>query len=68
MAVSHTNALELLGKYVSFKANDFYRQGVVESVIYHLNGKHELSINFDDFYFLSDVEDVSILGYIHLTA
>lgn len=68
MAVAHTTALTLLGKYISFKAGGFYHQGVVESVFYHLNGKHELCINFDDFYFLSDVEDVSILGDIILTA
>lgn len=62
MAVAHTTALTLLGKYISFKADGFYRYGVVHSVISEFDGKHQICINFEDFYFLSDLDDLSILG------
>ena len=42
MAVSHTTALEYLGKYVSFQSDSSYLHvGVINSIIFTLDGKTE---------------------------
>lgn len=70
MAVSHTTALDLLGKYVSFYIHsqqsrlDF--EGVVNSLVFKFDGTSEFGIGFDDYYKLSDVEGLKILGELHL--
>jgi len=70
MAVAHTNALNLIGKYVSFYINaDHCRldyEGVINSLILEHDGSHQLRIGFDDFYLLSDIEDLKVLGELTL--
>ena len=63
MAVSHTTALEYLGKYVSFQSDSSYLHvGVINSIIFTLDGKTEFSIGWDDFYDFSKVTKLEILG------
>lgn len=70
MAVSHTTALELIGKYVSFDIKQahtfFHYEGVVSSLVFEMDGSHSLKIGYDDNFLLSDVEDLKILGELRL--
>ena len=51
MTAAHTTALEYLGKYVSFQCDGTYLHvGVINSVIFTLDGKTEFSIGWDDFF------------------
>lgn len=71
MTAINTNALSLLGKYVSFtyvKKNDLYEQcldcsGRVVSVIINLNDEDEFCLDGDDqFYYLSELIHFQIKG------
>lgn len=70
MTVAHTNALELLGKYVSFYINNSHGrsdyEGVVSSIFLQFDGSHTLTIGFDDQFLLSHIEDLKILGKVKL--
>lgn len=67
MAVSNTNALSLLGKYVSFNTDSsFDKYGVISNVIFNMDGTVELSIGWDDFYVLQDIRNLKILGEVVL--
>lgn len=69
MAVAHTNALELLGKTVSFvylyqvqltehSSIDFREEvsGVVTSIVLSINHEPEISVGDGDFYSLDDIQ------------
>lgn len=75
MTVSHTNALELLGKDVSFVFERKVRltdssfitrsetsKGVVTNVLLSLSREAEISINDGDFYSLSELLDFQMLS------
>ncbi|MCU4498445.1 hypothetical protein KTI55_18305 [Acinetobacter ursingii] len=67
MAVPNTNALNYLGKYVSFNHEDmFEKYGVISNVIFNMDGSVELSIGWDDFYELSKITNLRVLGEIKL--
>jgi hypothetical protein len=70
MALQHTTALNLIGKYVSFYVQNQHTrsdfEGVVSSLVLQLDGSHHLKIGFDDYYKLSDIEGLKVLGEIHL--
>ena len=67
MAVLNTNALYYLGKYVSFNHEDmFEKYGVISNVIFNMDGSVELSIGWDDFYELSKITNLKVLGEIKL--
>ncbi len=67
MAVPNTNALNYLGKYVSFNHEDmFEKYGVISNVIFNMDGSVELSIGWDDFYEFSKITNLKILGEIKL--
>ena len=67
MAVPNTNALNYLGKYVSFNHEDmFEKYGVISNVIFNMDGSVELSIGWDDFYELSKITNLKVLGEIKL--
>lgn len=67
MAVAHTTALNLLGKYVSFSCErslDCF--GVVNSVVFDMDGSCQFSIGWDDFFSLTDISNLKILGEVKL--
>lgn len=67
MAVAHTTALNLMGKYVSFYTDSSYPIiGVIDSVCFYLDGR--ISITFDDinFYDLSEIDSLKVLGEVTL--
>jgi hypothetical protein len=67
MTVANTKALEYLGKYVSFQCDSTYLHvGVVNSVVFSLNGNVEFSIGWDDYYDFSKVTKLEILGEVTL--
>lgn len=69
MTVSHTTALDLLGKYVSFHVLNHARldfEGLVSSVVLEFDGSHHIRLGFDDCFFLSDIKDLKVLGELHL--
>ena len=68
MPVSHLNALDLLGKQVSFSyflgqsVGELVKQGVVTSVIVNLSSSPEILLDDQgDFYHLSEISDFKIL-------
>ena len=67
MTAANTKALEYLGKYVSFQCDGTYLHvGVINSVIFTLDGKTEFSIGWDDFFDFSKVTKLEILGEVNL--
>lgn len=67
MAVANTNALNYLGKYVSFNHEDIFEiYGVISNVIFNMDGTIELSIGWDDFYNFSEMTNLKVLGEISL--
>lgn len=67
MAASNTNALDYLGKYVSFNYDDIFEiYGVISNVIFNMDGSVEMSIGWDTFYELSKMRNLKILGEIRL--
>lgn len=67
MAVTNTNALNYLGKYVSFNHEDIFEiYGVISNVIFNMDGTIELSIGWDDFYNFSEMTNLKVLGEINL--
>jgi hypothetical protein len=67
MAASNTNALDYLGKYVSFNHDDIFEiYGVISNVIFNMDGSVEMSIDWDNFYELSKMSNLKILGEIRL--
>lgn len=71
MAVSHTTALNLLGKHVSFtvslnvpeKYKDVFsnfceKTGIVESVLIHLSGDHQFEVD-GNLYSFDEVKNLS---------
>ena len=77
MAVSHTTVLEMLGKDVSFiyerkielTHSSFITftenfTGTVTNVVLSLTTCPEISINDVDFYSLSDIKDLKVLGVL----
>ena len=68
MSVSHLNALDLLGKQVSFSyflgqsVGVLFKEGVVTSVIVNLSSSSEIRLDDQgDFYHLSEISDFKIL-------
>ena len=68
MSVSHLNALDLLGKQVSFSyflgqsVGVLFKEGVVTSVIVNLSSSSEICLDDQgDFYHLSEISDFKIL-------
>lgn len=67
MAVTNTNALNYLGKYVSFNHEDIFEiYGVISNVIFNMDGTVEMSIGWDDFYNFSEITNLKVLGEISL--
>lgn len=67
MTAANTNALNYLGKYVSFNTDSAFEvYGVISNVIFNMDGSVELSIGWDEFYSLSDVTNLKILGEVKL--
>ena len=70
MAVAHTTALNLIGKYVSFhvesKHSNLHYEGVVCSLTLQMDGSHSLGIGFDDHYALSEINGLKVLGEVTL--
>lgn len=67
MTVANTNALNYLGKYVSFNHEDIFEiYGVISNVIFNMDGTVELSIGWDDFYNFSEMTNLKVLGEISL--
>ena len=67
MSSLYSNPLELLGKYISFKSEDIHQCiGVVNSVTHFLDGHIEFSIDFNDYYDLSKISNLEILGVVSL--
>ena len=63
MTVANTNALNYLGKYVSFKHEDIFEiYGVISNVIFNMDGTVELSIGWDDFYNFSEMKNLKNIG------
>lgn len=62
MTVANTNALNYLGKYVSFNHEDIFEiYGVISNVIFNMDGTVELSIGWDDFYNFSEMTNLKVL-------
>jgi hypothetical protein len=62
MTVANTNALNYLGKYVSFNHEDIFEiYGVISNVIFNMDGTIELSIGWDDFYNFSEMTNLKVL-------
>lgn len=67
MTVANTNALNYLGKYVSFNHEDIFEiYGVISNVIFNMDGTVEMSIGWDDFYNFSEITNLKVLGEINL--
>ena len=67
MTVANTNALNYLGKYVSFNHEDIFEiYGVISNVIFNMDGTVEMSIGWDDFYNFSEITNLKVLGEISL--
>lgn len=67
MTVANTNALNYLGKYVSFNHEDISEiYGVISNVIFNMDGTVELSIGWHDFYNFSEMTNLKVLGEISL--
>lgn len=67
MTVANTNALNYLGKYVSFNHEDIFEiYGVISNVIFNMDGTIELSIGWNDFYNFSEMTNLKVLGEISL--
>lgn len=67
MAVANTNALNYLGKYVSFNHEDIFEiYGVISNVIFKMDGTIEMSIGWDEFYNFSEITNLRVLGEITL--
>ncbi|MGN5535791.1 hypothetical protein [Acinetobacter sp. Lyrl_1] len=68
MSASHLNALDLLGKQVSFtyslgqSVGDLVKKGIVTSIILNLSSSSQILIDDQgDFYDLSEITDFKIL-------
>lgn len=67
MTVANTNALNYLGKYVSFNHEDIFEiYGVISNVTFNMDGTIEVSIGWDDFYNFSEITNLKVLGEISL--
>jgi len=67
MTVANTNALNYLGKYVSFNhQHNFEIYGVVSTVVFNIDGTIDLSIGWEDFYKYSEITNLKILGEVKL--
>lgn len=65
MTVIHDNALNLIGKYVSFYTEHLYpHMGVVDSVSVYLDGRIQISFDDIEFYDLSNTSKFNILGEV----
>jgi hypothetical protein len=64
MTVAHTTILDLLGKKVSFtykeSGRSFNESGEITDLIISTSGNHQISINHDEFYCLSELQDFEI--------
>lgn len=65
MAAVDTTALQLLGKYVSFNYEDNSYLGVIDSVVFQINGDVEIGLGHE-FYFYSKFSNLKILGSVQL--
>ena len=67
MAVAHTITLEYLGKYVSFNTDSaFDIYGVISNIIYNMDGSIEFSLGWDNFFSLTEIHNLKILGEVKL--
>jgi hypothetical protein len=65
MAVAHTTALNLIGKYVEFTTDNIYPHiGIIDSVSIYLDGRIEISFDTVEFYDLSQISKFKILGEV----
>ena len=59
------NIIDLLGKTVKFVHTEnerfFEEQGQITEIVLSLSGKHEISINNDEFYILSNLLEFEII-------
>mgnify|MGYP003605834546 CR=1 FL=1 len=66
MTVAHINALELLGKQVSFvykqDEHSFDCEGLITDVVFSISGESQISLNDGDFYCLSDLQRLEIVN------
>ena len=57
--------IDLLGKTVKFVHTEnerfFEQEGQITEIVLSLSGKHEISINNDEFYILSDLLEFEIV-------
>ena len=67
MAVAHTTALNLIGKYVEFSTDNICPHvGIVDSVSIYLDGRIEISFKGQEFYDLSQISKFKILGEVKI--
>ena len=66
MAALYSNPLELIGKYVSFVSDDVDYIGVIDSVTFYLDGRHEISFHSSEFFDLSKISKLKLLGSVAL--
>ena len=65
MAVAHTTALNLIGKYVSFYTDTLYPHiGVIDSVSIYLDGRIEITFDTVEFFDLAQISKFNILGEV----
>ena len=59
------NIIDLLGKTVKFVHTEnerfFEQEGQITEIVLSLSGKHEISINNDEFYILSNLLEFEII-------
>lgn len=66
MTVAHTNALNLLGKQVSFvytqDEHSFDCSGLVTDVLFSTDGNNQISLDNGDFYIIGDLQRLQIVN------
>ncbi|MEV8218114.1 hypothetical protein AB0P26_11740 [Micrococcus luteus] len=67
MAVANTNLLELLGKQVSFswlgaEGVTYQSDGELTSIVFHLHGSSEFSVDNSDYFSFDEITDFQILN------
>lgn len=68
MAVPHTTALNLIGKYVSFHTDALHHHiGVIDSVSIYLDGRIEITFDNLEFHDLSEISKFTILGEVKIS-
>lgn len=75
MTIADSNSLDLLGKYVSYEVlhdgQDLPESlfGVVEEISFSFHEKASIRFSSShEFYFLTDIQNIKVLGEVHLHA